>query len=132
MTNATTEAPAETPTKPLNLKDISQLGYTQLTREVFKGVVVTMQTLSISRQQKILSTIPASTDDPVVKFTHLQVETLANSTLAVNDTKYTEADLDTLRSFYGSLQSRVLQSFYAVYEEMMATQEETLGSLKKT
>lgn len=127
-----TTAMQETPVKPLALKDISQLGYTQLTKEIFQGVTVTMQTLSISRQQKILSTLPASIDDPVVKFTHLQVETLANATLAVNDTKYTEAELDTLRSFYGSLQPRVLQAFYAVYEEMMAAQDASLSSLKKT
>lgn len=128
MTNATQEAPV----KPLDLKDISQLGYTQLTREVFAGVTVTMQTLSISRQQKVLSTIPANTDDPVVKFTQLQIETLANATLSINGSKYTEADLGLLREFYGGLQSRVLQSFYAVYEEMMTTQEQTLAGLKKT
>lgn len=128
MTNATTEVPA---VKPLDLKDISQLGYLQLTREIFQGVTVTMQTLPISRQQKILSTIPAYTDEPVVKFAHLQVETLANATLSINDIKYTEADLDTLRKFYGSLQGRVLQAFYAVYDEMMTTQEQTLSSLKK-
>ena len=118
--------------KPMDLKDISQLGYLQKTKEVYPGVMLTVQTLSISRQQTILSTIPADLSDPVVKYTRLQVETLANTTLAINAEKYTEADIDRLRNFYGGLQSRVLQEFYAVYQEMMDEQEQTLSGLKKT
>lgn len=136
MSTATTEATATTtpaaPVKPMNLNDISQLGYIQKTREVFAGATLTVQTLSISRQQKILSNIPADMTDPLVRYTHLQVETLANATLAINDEKYSEADVNRLRSFYGGLQSRVLQSFYDVYQEMMDDQEKVLSGLKKT
>ena len=130
MTNATTEAPAAK--KPLELKDIAQLGYLQKTKEIFNGVTVTVQTLPISRQQKILAVIPAEITDPLLRFIRLQVETLANATLAVNDEKYTEANLDYLREFYGGLQSRVLQAFYEVYQSMMDEQEQILGGLKKT
>lgn len=126
----TTSVPV--PSKPLELSDISQLGYLQKTREVFKGVTVTLQTLSISRQQKILATLPPDTTDPVIRFTQLQVETLSNATLAINADSFTEADLEKLRHFYAGLQSRVLQAFYAVYQEMMDEQEATLGGLKKT
>jgi len=129
MTQATAEAPA---VKPMTLAEISQLGYIQRTREVFAGATLTVQTLSLSRQQKILSTIPTDTTDPLVRYTHLQVETLANATLAINDEKYSEADVDRLRKFYSGLQGRVLQSFYDVYQEMMDEQEKTLSSLKKT
>jgi len=128
MTTATTEAPK----KPLDLKDIAQLGYLQKTKEIFTGVTVTVQTLPISRQQKILAVIPADMTDALLRFTRLQVETLANATLAVNDEKYTEANVEYLREFYGGLQSRVLQAFYEVYQEMMDEQEQILGGLKKT
>jgi hypothetical protein len=129
MTQATVEVPI---VKPMTLSEISQLGYIQKTREVFAGATLTVQTLSLSRQQKILSNIPAELSDPLVRYTHLQVETLANATLAINDEKYSEADVDRLRKFYSGLQSRVLQSFYDIYQEMMDEQEKTLASLKKT
>lgn len=126
-------ATATTPAvKRLSLKDISQLGYLQKTKEVYAGAVVTLQTLSISRQQKILSHLPADIMDPVVKFTHLQVETLANATLSINDEKYTENDVDRLREFYGGLQGKVLQEFFAVYQELVDEQDITLTGLKKT
>ncbi len=124
--------PEAAPVKPMNLNEISQLGYIQKTREVFPGATLTVQTLALSRQQKILSNIPADTTDPLVRYTHLQVETLANATLAINDEKYSEADVDRLRKFYSGLQSRVLQSFYDVYQEIMDDQEQVLSSLKKT
>lgn len=119
-------------TKPMKLEDISQLGYLQKTREVFAGATLTVQTLALSRQQKILSNIPADITDPLVRYTHLQVETLANATLAINDEKYSEADVNRLRAFYSGLQSRVLQSFYDVYQEMMDEQDKVLSGLKKT
>jgi len=130
MTQATAGTPD--PKKPMTLADISQLGYIQKTREVFEGATLTVQTLSLSRQQKILLNIPADTTDPLVRYTHLQIETLANATLAINDEKYSEADVDRLRKFYSGLQASVLQSFYEVYQEMMVDQEKTLASLKKT
>src|SRR5277367_6246962 len=128
MSNATADVPA-TPTKPMNLNEISQLGYLQKTREVYTGANLTVQTLSLSRQQKILSNIPAEVTDPLVRYTHLQIETLANATLAINDEKYSEADVNRLRVFYSGLQSRVLQSFYDVYQEMMDDQEKILAGL---
>jgi hypothetical protein len=118
--------------KPMTLNEISQLGYNQKTKEVFDGATLTVQTLSLSRQQKILSNIPAEATDPLVRYTHLQIETLANATLAINDEKYSEADVNRLRAFYGGLQSRVLQFFYEVYQDMMDEQEKTLSGLKKT
>jgi len=133
MTTATeTPAAPVAPVKPMNLNDISQLGYMQKTREVFAGATLTVQTLSISRQQKILSNIPADMTEPLVRYTYLQIDTLANATLAINDEKYSEADVNRLRTFYSGLQSRVLQSFYDVYQEMMDEQEKTLSGLKKT
>lgn len=139
MTIAITEPqlavqPAATtpPVKPMSLKDITQLGYVQKTAEVYSGVTVTLQTLSISRQQKILGFLPTDITDPVVKFTHLQVETLANATLAINDEKYTENDVNRLREFYGGLQGRVLQEFFAVYQALVDDQDQTLTGLKKT
>lgn len=128
----TTTIDATPAVKPMKLEDISQLGYMQKTREVFTGATLTVQTLALSRQQKILSNIPADITDPLVRYTHLQVETLANATLAINDEKYSEADVNRLRAFYGGLQSRVLQSFYDVYQEMMDEQEKILSGLKKT
>jgi len=98
MDNVTPEV-KEKPTKPMDLREISQLGYCQKTREVLKGVTVTVQTLSISRQQKILSNLPTELQDPILRFTRLQVETLAHATLAINDEKYSEADVDRLREF---------------------------------
>jgi uncharacterized protein YjiK len=130
MTQATAAAPDVK--KPMTLLEISQLGYNQKTREVFTGATLTVQTLSLSRQQKILSNIPAEATDPIVRYTHLQIETLANATLAINDEKYSEADVNRLREFYSGLQSRVLQSFYEVYQEMMDEQDKTLLGLKKT
>lgn len=130
MTTATAATPEAK--KPMTLNEISQLGYNQKTREIFAGATLTVQTLSLSRQQKILSNIPADTTDPIVRYTHLQIETLANATLAINDEKYSEADVNRLREFYGGLQSRVLQSFYEVYQDMMDEQEKTLLGLKKT
>lgn len=127
-----TSATVQETKKPLTLKEISQLGYVQKSKEVLDGVTVTLQTLSISRQQKILSLLPAETTDALAKFSQLQVETLAQSTLAINDEKYTEADVDRLREWYGSLQARVLQEFYSVYQELVDEQEKVLGSLKKT
>lgn len=127
-----TEKLTEKPTKPLNLSEISQLGYHQKTKEVFKGVAVTLQTLPISRQQKILSSLPSDSSDSIVKFTQLQVETLANATLAVNEEKFTEADVDRLREWYKGLQSRVLQEIYGIYQELMDDQEKILDGLKKT
>ena len=118
--------------KPLDLNDIAQLGYLQKTKEVYKGVTITLQTLSTTRQQKILSYIPADESDALAKFTQLQVETLANATLAINDNKYTAADIDFLRGWYGSLQGKVLQEFYAVYNELMEEQDKVLSSLKKS
>lgn len=124
---------ATTPSvKPMSLRDISQLGYLQKTKEVYSGVTVTLQTLSISRQQKILAHLPTDITDPVVKFTHLQVETLANATLSINDEKYTENDVDRLREFYGGLQGKVLQEFFAVYQELVDQQDQALTGLKKT
>lgn len=126
-----TEAPVVLVTKPMNLTEISQLGYLQKTREVFTGVILTVQTLALSRQQKILSNMPADMSEPLVRYTYLQVETLANATLAINDEKYTEADVDRLKKFYSGLQGRVLQSFYDVYQQMMDEQEQILVGLKK-
>jgi hypothetical protein len=131
MIDATPEV-KEKPIKPMDLKEISQIGYCQKTREILTGVTITVQTLSISRQQKILSNLPADITDPVLRFTRLQVETMAHATLAINSEKYTEADVDRLREFYGSLQSRVLQDFYGVYQELMDEQEQILAGLKKT
>ena len=128
----TTTTDVKPEVKPLKLEDISQLGYLQKTREVFAGATLTVQTLALSRQQKILSNIPADITDPLVRYTHLQVETLANATLAINDEKYSEADVNRLRAFYSGLQSRVLQSFYDVYQEMMDDQDTVLSGLKKT
>jgi hypothetical protein len=118
--------------KPMDLTQIAQLGYIQKTREIFSGVTLAVQTLPLSRQQKILSNIPAEITDPLVRYTHLQVETLAHATLAINDEKYTEGDVDRLRKFYSGLQSRVLQAFYDVYQGMMDEQEKVLAGLKKT
>ena len=130
MEHVTVEA-KEKVVKPLNLKEISQLGYIQKTKEVFEGVTLTIQTLPISRQQQILSIIPADITDPVLKYTSLQIETLANATLAINSEKYTENDVERLREFYKGLQSRVLQGFYSLYQEAMDEQETILSDLKK-
>jgi hypothetical protein len=127
---ATIEA-KEKATKPLSLKEISQLGYIQKTGEVFSGVTLTVQTLSISRQQLILSNIPAEITDPILKYTSLQIETLAHATLAINDEKYTENDVERLREFYKGLQSKVLQGFYNLYQTTMEEQEQVLSDLKK-
>lgn len=132
MSTETATPKSLAPVKPMTLAEISQLGYIQKTREVISGANLTVQTLSLSRQQKILSNIPADMTDPLVRYTHLQVETLANATLAINDEKYSEADVEKLRKFYSGLQSRVLQLFYDVYQEIMDEQEQVLAGLKKT
>jgi hypothetical protein len=130
MEQVTIEA-KEKVVKPLSLKEISQLGYIQKTREVYAGVTIAVQTLSISRQQLILSNIPTDITDPVLKYTRLQVETLAHATLSINDEKYTENDVVRLREFYGGLQSRVLQACYGVYQDAVDEQEKILTDLKK-
>jgi len=132
MQNVEEKKKEEQSVKPLDLKDISQLGYVQKTKEVFKGVTMTLQTLSASRQHQILSMLPANNVDALAKYTQMQVETLALATLAINDKKYSEADVDTLRQFYAGLQSKVLQEFYAFYTELVMDQESVLVGLKKT
>lgn len=117
--------------KPLSLKEISQLGYIQKTKEVFAGVTLAVQTLSISRQQLILSNIPADITDPVLKYTRLQVETLAHATLSINDEKYTEKDVERLREFYSGLAPIVLQGCYSIYQDAVDEQEKVLSDLKK-
>jgi len=127
------EKKEEKSVKPLELKDISQLGYIKKTKEILTGVVVSLQTLSAARQHKILSTLPASENvDAIAKYTQLQVETLAYATVAINDAVYTEADVDTLRKFYAGLQTRVLREFYGFYMELVTDQDLVLTGLKKT
>ena len=120
----------ESEVKPLELNDIAQLGYIKKTTEVFKGVTLTLQTLSAAHHQTILSKIPTDSD-ALVKFTQLQVETLAHATVAINNKAYSAADVDFLRGWYGSLQSKVLQEFYATYNDLVEEQDKVLTSLKK-
>ena len=133
MSEATaTEPKKEETVKPLDLKDIAQLGYLRKSKEIFKGVNITLQTLSAAHQQTILSLLPSDTTDALSRFTQLQVETLAYATVAINDKTYTAADVEFLRGWYGNLQGRVLQEFYMVYNELMEEQDQVLVSLKKS
>ena len=129
----TTATPKETKaTKPLDFKEIAQLGYLQKTKEIYNGLTVTLQTLSNSRHQKILSLLPADNSDALFKYTQLQVETLVYATLAINDEKFSEADIERLRKLYGEMQNRVLQEIYTVYQELTEEQDKVLTGLKKT
>ena len=57
---------------------------------------------------------------------------MVHATLAINDEKFSEADIERLRKLYGEMQSRVLQEIYAVYQELTEEQDKVLTGLKKT
>lgn len=128
MTSTAEVAPA----KALELTDIAQLGRVVKTKEILKGVKVTLQSLSATHQQKILAAIPPQSLDTLAKFTYTQAETLVYATVSINDKQYTDANRDELRKFYMDLQNKILQEFYSFYVDIAQEQNSVIESLKKT
>ncbi len=117
--------------KALSLDDIAKLGYVTKTKEIFKGVTATFQTLSHSRQQQILTNLPANNIEQLARYNKMQVETLVHATIKINDESYTEKDVEFLRDWYSKLQNKVLIEFYAAYLELSEEQDNILEELKK-
>ena len=116
------------PEKTVDLSSILQLGRIEKTKEVFKGVALTLQTLSASHQQKILAALPSDTQDALGRYATLQIETLASATVAMNGVK---ADYVTWKKMYSEMQNRVLQEIYSFYVELVEEQNSVMDSLKK-
>lgn len=117
------------PEKTIDLSSVLQLGRIEKTKEVFKGVSITLQTLSASHQQKILAALPSDTQDALGRYATLQIETLAAATVAMNGVK---ADYASWKPMYAEMQSRVLQEVYSFYVELVEEQNSVVDSLKKT
>ena len=122
----TTEVAQE---KTVDLNFVLQLGRVEKTKEVFKGLSITLQTLSASHQQKILAALPSDSTDALGRFATLQIETLATATVAMNGIKTDQAEW---RKMYSGMQSRVLQEVYSFYNELVDEQNSVMDSLKKT
>lgn len=130
MSSAQLDAPEKE--KALDLSDISQLGRIEKTKEVLKGVSVTLQTLSASHQQKILAALPSEKEDPLGRYAVLQMETLTYATVAINGKTYADNDRGSLRAFYSGLQNKILQEIYSFYTQLMEEQNTVIDGLKKT
>jgi hypothetical protein len=117
------------PEKTVDLSSVLQLGRIEKTKEVFKGLSITLQTLSASHQQKILAALPTDNQDALGRYATLQIETLASATVAMNGVK---ADYASWKSMYSEMQSRVLQEVYSFYVELVEEQNSVMDSLKKT
>lgn len=117
------------PAKTVDLNSILQLGRIEKTKEVFKGLSITLQTLSASHQQKILAALPSDNSDALGRYATLQIETLASATVAMNGVK---ADYANWKTMYSEMQSRVLQEIYSFYIELVEEQNSVMDSLKKT
>ena len=117
------------PEKTVDLSSILQLGRIEKTKEVFKGLALTLQTLSASHQQKILAALPSDTQDALGRYATLQIETLASATVAMNGVK---ADVAVWKKMYSEMQNRVLQEIYSFYVELVEEQNSVMDSLKKT
>jgi len=122
----------ETKDKLLELTDITQLGRIEKTKEILKGVVVTLQSLSATHQQKILESLPPQSTDALAKFTCMQIDTLVYSTVSINNKRYNDENRAELRVFYSNLQNKVMQEFYNLYSELITEQNSVIDSLKKT
>ena len=117
------------PEKTVDLSSVLQLGRIEKTKEVFKGLSITLQTLSASHQQKILAALPSDNQDALGRYATLQIETLAAATVAMNGVK---ADYASWKTMYSDMQSRVLQEVYTFYVELVEEQNSVMDSLKKT
>jgi len=117
------------PEKTVDLSSVLQLGRIEKTKEVFKGLSITLQTLSASHQQKILAALPTDNQDALGRYATLQIETLAAATVAMNGVK---ADYASWKTMYSDMQSRVLQEVYSFYVELVEEQNSVMDSLKKT
>jgi len=118
--------------KEFDLKNISQLGLIEKTKEILKGLSITLRSLTSSYQHKVLAGLPPESLDAFARYSALQVETLVYATLNINGKKYDDINRVELRPLYSQMQNKVLQEVYALYLEISKEQDEVIQSLKKT
>ena len=113
----------------MNLEELCNLGKVNREVDVLEGVKVKFHTLTVGEEQKIsefLSTLP---NDILARAKPLQVETLAYAIESINGKTF--SDVKELRTYLGTLQGLVLDSFYMSYISMEKESIESVEKLKK-
>ena len=110
------------------LRSLIQLGRVEKEIEINEKLKVTVHTLSVLEQQKVMESLPISDMSEVAKFVHLQRLTLIQVTTKINGLDVT---IEEAKEFYDSLQYSVLAETFTRYSSLTDDQEKALEELKK-
>ncbi len=110
------------------LKSILQLGKIQKDIELHKELTITLHTLSVLEQQRVMEKLPANDTTEVAKFVHLQRLSLIEATDKINGMDVT---IEESEEFYNALQYSVLAEAFTKYSLLAEDQDKVLTELKK-
>jgi hypothetical protein len=111
----------------MDLKSLSQLGRIEKEVEV-QGFKFKLHTLSATDQENAVLSIPKDVEDDTVRLLKLQRAVLVQATDAINGESVDKKDLEQV---YSEIQPKILSRLFGEYAEMMKSQDDLIGELKK-
>ena len=129
--NSFREEKKEQQSNPSRISSVSDLGKVRDTKEVIDGHTVTLETLTVGEQDKVLAGLPDSLPN-FQRFHRMRILTLTYATREYNGQKIrTDKDREGMYDFYYSLQDKLLSKFYTFYLDLVEEQNDVIDELKK-
>ena len=114
----------------MTVEELAGLGKVTKEVEPFKGLKVKMHSLTAREEEEIFAAMSVLPDDPLVRTTSLQVETLARTIESIGSKTYT--DVKELKAYLKGLQRQVLVTLWETWmKEVENDAEKDVQDLKK-